>query len=77
MSGTDYKFEGYAAMNKETALKGGLEWVDYTKDVKPFDDDDVDIEIQYAGICASDLHTMSGGQFLSPAFSPSLNQSSN
>jgi len=60
MSGTDYKFEGWAAQGKDST-KGKLEFIDYSDEVKPFCEDDVDIKIMYCGICASDLHTMSGG----------------
>ncbi|GAA5928170.1 NAD(P)-dependent alcohol dehydrogenase [Sporobolomyces koalae] len=60
MSETDYKFEGWAAMGKDS-IKGNLKFIDYSDKIKPFCDDDVDIKIYYAGICASDLHTMSGG----------------
>ncbi|GAA5966089.1 hypothetical protein JCM3765_002601 [Sporobolomyces pararoseus] len=60
MSSTDYKFEGWAAQGKDS-IKGNLEYIDYTDKVKPFCDDDVDIKVLYAGICGSDLHTMSGG----------------
>jgi alcohol dehydrogenase (NADP+) len=28
---------------------------------KAWDEEDVDIKIQYSGVCGSDLHTMSGG----------------
>ena len=59
-SATDYKFEGWAAQGKDS-IEGKLEFIDFSNSVKPFCDDDVDIKILYAGICGSDLHTMSGG----------------
>ncbi|GAA5970233.1 hypothetical protein JCM11641_001629 [Rhodosporidiobolus odoratus] len=58
MSSQDYKFEGWKALGKDS-IQGKMEWGSY--EPKAFADDDVDIKIQYAGICASDLHTMSGG----------------
>lgn len=28
---------------------------------KPFEEFDIDIEVEYCGVCGSDLHTLSGG----------------
>ncbi|KAI9634512.1 chaperonin 10-like protein [Dioszegia hungarica] len=52
------KFEGWAAMDSN-AIKGEMKWTEYRP--KEFFDDDVELEIQYCGICGSDLHTMSDG----------------
>ncbi|KAL8286163.1 hypothetical protein RQP46_004651 [Phenoliferia psychrophenolica] len=55
---TDYKFSGWGAFDKNS-VKGELRKFDYTP--KKWDETDVDIKIQYAGICASDLHTIREG----------------
>ncbi|TNY20180.1 chaperonin 10-like protein [Rhodotorula diobovata] len=52
------KYEGWAAL-AEDSIEGKLEWQEYKP--KPFADDDVEMKIMYCGVCASDLHTMSGG----------------
>ncbi|BGP58581.1 hypothetical protein JCM8202_002343 [Rhodotorula sphaerocarpa] len=52
------KFMGWCAVS-EDSIKGNFKWQEY--EPKPFADDDVDIKIMYCGICASDLHTASGG----------------
>jgi alcohol dehydrogenase (NADP+) len=39
-------------------------WTEFHKqqfDVKPFEDHDVEIKIECCGVCASDIHTISGG----------------
>ncbi|GAA5828574.1 hypothetical protein JCM11251_000859 [Rhodosporidiobolus azoricus] len=54
----DYKFEGWQALAGDS-IEGKFEWREF--EPKAFADDDVDIKIQYCGICASDLHTASGG----------------
>ncbi|GAA5890547.1 hypothetical protein JCM6882_002957 [Rhodosporidiobolus microsporus] len=54
----DYKFEGWQA-HAEDSVKGNFKWGEY--EPKAFAEDDVDIKIQYCGICGSDLHTASGG----------------
>ncbi|GAA5851803.1 hypothetical protein JCM8547_000059 [Rhodosporidiobolus lusitaniae] len=58
MASQDYKFEEWNALGKDS-IEGKMEWREY--EPKPFAEDDVDIKIMYAGICASDLYTMSGG----------------
>ncbi|BGP20799.1 hypothetical protein JCM10213_008937 [Rhodosporidiobolus nylandii] len=58
MASQDYKFEGWRAEGKDS-IQGKMVWGEY--EPKGFAEDDVDIKIQYCGICASDLHTMSGG----------------
>ncbi|KAI5477824.1 alcohol dehydrogenase (NADP+) [Pseudohyphozyma bogoriensis] len=55
---TDYKFSGWGAFSKDS-IKGELKKFDY--EPKKWSEEDVDIKIMYSGICASDLHTMSGG----------------
>ncbi|KAI9634513.1 NADP-dependent alcohol dehydrogenase [Dioszegia hungarica] len=55
---TQRKFEGWAAMD-ENSVKGQMKWTEY--EPKEFADDDVELEVQYCGICGSDLHTMSNG----------------
>lgn len=50
-------FEGFMVESQE-------KWSDFTKKEfkpKPFEDYDVDIKIQACGVCASDVHTISGG----------------
>jgi alcohol dehydrogenase (NADP+) len=39
-------------------------WSDFKKEefeLKPFEDDDVDIAIDACGVCGSDVHTITGG----------------
>ncbi|GAA6057267.1 hypothetical protein JCM3770_004524 [Rhodotorula araucariae] len=55
---SDYKFSGWQALGTDS-IKGKLEWREY--EPKAFAEDDVDIKIMYCGVCASDLHTASGG----------------
>ena len=55
---TENKFEGWAAVDN-TAIKGNLKWIEYTP--KKLEEDDVEVKILYAGICGSDLHTISEG----------------
>lgn len=55
---TDYKFEGWGAFD-EKSIEGNLKWFEY--EPRKWDEDCVDIKILYCGVCASDLHTMSGG----------------
>jgi len=51
------QFKGYVA--KSAVPPGHLEWAPLQ--VKPFETNDVDIEISHCGICGSDLHTLRGG----------------
>jgi len=55
---SDYKFEGWAALDKNS-VKGQLKWQEY--EPKKWDEEDVDIKILYCGVCASDLHVMRSG----------------
>ncbi|GJN94742.1 hypothetical protein Rhopal_007834-T1 [Rhodotorula paludigena] len=58
MSNNNYKFEGWQALGTDS-IEGKLEWREY--EPKAFAEDDVDIKITHCGVCASDLHTISGG----------------
>ncbi|KAJ3176381.1 hypothetical protein HDU87_005249 [Geranomyces variabilis] len=57
MSGTDYKFFGWIAKDKNAI--GNMTWGEYQP--KTWTEDDVDIKITHCGICASDLHTLRSG----------------
>lgn len=51
------KFTGFQVNGPET-------WLDFHKNEfqpKPFGDYDVDVKIECCGVCASDIHTISGG----------------
>jgi alcohol dehydrogenase (NADP+) len=51
------KFTGFQVHGPET-------WLEFHKNEfqpKPFGDYDVDIKIECCGVCASDVHTISGG----------------
>ncbi|OBT64954.1 hypothetical protein VE03_05627 [Pseudogymnoascus sp. 23342-1-I1] len=51
------KFTGYGALSPET-------WKDLKQiefEPKPFEEYDVDIKIEYCGVCGSDLHTLRSG----------------
>jgi len=50
-------FKGWHALDEKSI--GNMVWKEFTP--RPWTEDAVDIEIQYCGICASDLHTASGG----------------
>jgi len=52
------QFQGWAAMGPD-AVKGNFQQWKYTP--KTWEETDVDIKIMYCGICASDIHTASGG----------------
>jgi len=58
MSAPNNKFEGWAGMDKDS-VKGNLKFIEY--EPKTFCDDDIELEVLYCGICASDLHTLSSG----------------
>ncbi|KAI9644066.1 hypothetical protein NHQ30_007418 [Ciborinia camelliae] len=53
-----YKFQGWMALDKESA-KGNMVWQGY--EPKTWTEDDVDIKIAYCGICGSDIHTLRSG----------------
>ncbi|GAA5877088.1 hypothetical protein JCM1840_005306 [Sporobolomyces johnsonii] len=59
MASQGYTFEGYGAFGKDAIEGKSLKWFAY--EPKAWDEGDVDIKIMYSGICASDLHTISGG----------------
>ena len=65
---TDYKFEGWMGLDKES-VKGNMVWQEY--EPKTWTEDDVDIKISHCGICGSDLHTLRSGwvRFLPPSTS--------
>ncbi|ODV91463.1 hypothetical protein CANCADRAFT_33 [Tortispora caseinolytica NRRL Y-17796] len=50
-------YKGYAAVDKEHWNK----MVPYEYKPKEFGDRDIDIEIEYCGVCGSDLHTLRSG----------------
>ncbi|OQO14356.1 hypothetical protein B0A48_01232 [Cryoendolithus antarcticus] len=61
MATEQYTFQGWMGLDKESA-KGNMVWQEFPKDtIKPFDEADVDIQVSHAGICGSDLHTLSAG----------------
>lgn len=55
---TDYKFEGWVGKDKSSA-EGKMVWTEY--EPKPWEETDIDIKIEYSGICGSDIHTLSSG----------------
>jgi len=58
MSSTDYKFQGWMGLDKES-VKGNMVLQEFTP--KPFEETDIDIKITHCGICGSDLHTLRSG----------------
>ena len=46
----DYKFEGWAALGKDS-VEGKMKWQDY--EPKAFADDDIDLKIMYCVSCLS------------------------
>ncbi|WWC86964.1 uncharacterized protein L201_001845 [Kwoniella dendrophila CBS 6074] len=57
-SSTDYKFEGWAGYDAKS-VEGNLKFIEF--EPKQFAEDDIDIQIMYCGICASDTSTLSEG----------------
>ncbi|CCX05361.1 chaperonin 10-like protein [Pyronema domesticum] len=55
---TEYKFSGWMGLDNES-YKGQLVEGEY--EVKPFEENDVDIKVSHCGICGSDLHTLRSG----------------
>ena len=60
---SDQTFQGWVAHDKDS-VNGKLQWGPYQ--VKPFQETDVDVEVECCGICASDLHTLRSGWFPTP-----------
>lgn len=58
MSGTDYKFEGWLGLDKESA-NGNMVWGEF--EPKTWEETDIDIKIECCGICGSDIHTLRSG----------------
>lgn len=54
---TDYKFEGWAGLTTD-ACKGQMSFQEF--EPKKWDEDDVDVRVQYCGICGSDVSALSG-----------------
>lgn len=52
------KFAGWVAEDTK-AVDGNMVWKEF--DVKPWSEDDVDIEIAACGICGSDIHSLGNG----------------
>ncbi|KAJ5660713.1 NADP-dependent alcohol dehydrogenase 7 [Penicillium longicatenatum] len=58
MGSTDYKFEGWMALDKEAA-KGKMVWQEF--EPKPWEETDIDMRVTHCGICGSDMHTLRSG----------------
>ncbi|KAF8243424.1 zinc-binding dehydrogenase [Wilcoxina mikolae CBS 423.85] len=58
MTTIQYKFCGWMGLDAKS-VEGNL--VEREYEVKPFDENDVDIKITHCGICGSDLHTLRSG----------------
>ena len=56
--GSTQTFQGWVAHGKDS-IQGNLKYGPF--DVKPFEETDVDIEVECCGICASDLHVLRSG----------------
>jgi D-arabinose 1-dehydrogenase-like Zn-dependent alcohol dehydrogenase len=54
---TDYKFEGWAGLSKD-ACDGKMQFQSF--EPKKRDEDDVDVRIQYCGICGTDISALEG-----------------
>jgi len=55
---TDYKFEGWMALDKDSA-NGKMVWQEF--EPKTWTEDDVDIKVSHCGVCGSDVHTLRSG----------------
>lgn len=58
MASDEAKFEGWVALDKDSA-KGQMVWQTY--DVKPWEETDIDIKISHCGICGTDMHKLRSG----------------
>ncbi|KAL6828697.1 GroES-like protein [Trichoderma camerunense] len=58
MASTETKFEGWVALDKDSA-EGKMVWQEY--EVKPWEETDIDIKISHCGICGTDLHKLRSG----------------
>ncbi|KAJ5909235.1 NADP-dependent alcohol dehydrogenase 7 [Penicillium taxi] len=58
MASTDYKFEGWMGLDKESA-NGKMVWQSF--EPKPWEETDVDFRVTHCGICGSDMHTLRSG----------------
>ncbi|OQE16117.1 hypothetical protein PENSTE_c025G03433 [Penicillium steckii] len=58
MSYTDYKFEGWMGLDS-SAAEGNMKWQEF--EPKPWEENDVDIQVTHCGICGSDMHTLRSG----------------
>lgn len=56
MSSEQVQFKGYAIHSTEGESWHKFKVIDFES--KPFKDDDVEISINYCGICSSDVHTL-------------------
>ncbi|PPQ67331.1 hypothetical protein CVT26_007252 [Gymnopilus dilepis] len=54
---SELKFKGYAI--EDTSKWDQFKLIDF--EPKPFGDTDVEIKIEYCGVCGSDVHTITGG----------------
>lgn len=57
MSANTDTFKGWAGLDSN-ACKGYMEFRSF--EVKPFEEDDVDIKVLYCGVCGSDVSALSG-----------------
>jgi hypothetical protein len=54
---TDYKFEGWIGPSVD-AVQGHMQFQSF--EAKAWDEDEVDVRIQYCGICGSDVPALGG-----------------
>lgn len=54
----DYKFEGWLGHDADS-VKGNMVWGEF--EPKPWQENDVDIQITHSGVCGSDIHTLRSG----------------
>src|SRR5688572_11598490 len=54
----DYKFEGWLG-HDEKSVHGNMVWGDF--EPKPWEENDVDIEITHSGVCGTDIHSLRNG----------------
>ncbi|KAL2203061.1 zinc-binding dehydrogenase [Sarocladium strictum] len=53
-----YKFEGWLGHNADS-VHGNMVWGEF--EPKPWEENDVDIEITHSGVCGTDIHTLRSG----------------
>lgn len=63
MTAQGYKFEGWLG-HDVNSVNGKMTWGEF--EPKPWEENDVDIQITHSGVCGTDVHTLRSG-WVSPS----------